>query len=235
MKIQTTLDNLSVLYEDNHLLVVNKRSGDLVQGDRTGDEPLVEIAKRYIARKYNKQGAVFLGVVHRLDRPTSGALVFARTSKALTRLNEQFAGTQVQKTYWAWVQGKLPKAYDTLSHHLVRNPKQNKSYAHPREVTGSKKAQLAYRVLKTGDRYTLIEIQLLSGRHHQIRAQLAAIGCVIKGDLKYGSARSNRDGSIHLHARRLVFVHPVTKVLIDCMGELPEDPLWTLCREGRMD
>ncbi|MDX1333528.1 MAG: RNA pseudouridine synthase, partial [Robiginitalea sp.] len=199
----STSENLQVLYEDNHLLVVNKRPGDIVQGDQTGDTPLSEVAKGYIKRKYQKPGNVFLGVVHRLDRPTSGALLLARTSKALSRMNARFKEKEVRKTYWALVSSPPPAESGRLVHWLRRNQNQNKSYAHPNEGPDRKKAVLNYRVLKALDRYYLLEIDLETGRHHQIRSQLAAIGCPIKGDLKYGFPRSNPDGSIHLHARHL--------------------------------
>ena len=188
------------MYEDNHILIVNKRPGDIVQGDRTGDIPLSEIAKQYIAKKYNKPGAVFLGVVHRLDRPTSGIVIFARTSKALARLNKLFSERKTQKTYWAVVKNAPSKTTDKLIHFLRRNPEQNKSYAYIKEVSNSKKAILMYSTIKKLDRYTLLEINIETGRHHQIRAQLAALGCPIKGDLKYGFNRSNKNGGIHLHA-----------------------------------
>lgn len=228
-KIISNKDNLQVLYEDNHLLIVNKRIGDIVQGDKTGDLPLSEIAKQYIAEKYQKPGAVFLGVVHRLDRPTSGIVVFARTSKALSRLNKLFSERKTDKTYWTIVKKKLPKDSDTLTHFLVRNPKQNKSYANLKEVPNSKKAILDYRVLKNLDHYSLLEIDLKTGRHHQIRAQLSAIDCPIKGDLKYGFDRSNKDGGIHLHARSLTFLHPVKQEELSIVAPPPDDPLWNSC------
>ena len=184
------------------MIVVNKRAGDIVQGDKTGDVPLSEIVKEYIAEKYNKPGAVFLGVVHRLDRPTSGIVVFARTSKALARLNKMFSERETEKTYWAIVKNAPPKPEDTLVHFLKRNPKQNKSYAHTKDVPEGKKAILHYKILKKLESYYLLEIGLETGRHHQIRSQLSAIGCPIKGDLKYGFDRSNTDGSIHLHAKK---------------------------------
>jgi 23S rRNA pseudouridine1911/1915/1917 synthase len=226
----STKNNLQVLFEDNHLLIVNKRPGDIVQGDKTGDTPLSEIVKEYIAKKYNKPGAVYLGVVHRLDRPTSGIVVFARTSKALARLNKLFSERETQKTYWAIVKNSPEKASDTLVHYLRRNPKQNKSYANKNEVPNSKKAILHYSILKKLDRYTLIEIELETGRHHQIRAQLSAIGCPIKGDLKYGFDRSNKDGSIHLHARRLSFMHPIKKESVSIEAAPPLDVIWDACR-----
>jgi 23S rRNA pseudouridine1911/1915/1917 synthase len=218
------------LFEDNHLIVINKRPGDIVQGDKTGDAPLSEVVKEYIAEKYNKPGAVFLGVVHRLDRPTSGIVVFARTSKALERLNKMFAERETEKIYWAIVKNTPPKSEDTLVHFLKRNPKQNKSYAHTKEVPDSKKAILHYKLLKKLDNYYLLEIALETGRHHQIRSQLSAIGCPIKGDLKYGFDRSNTDGSIHLHAKKLTLTHPVLKEKIMISAPAPEDPIWNACR-----
>jgi len=228
-KIVSNKSNLQVLYEDNHLIIVNKRAGDIVQGDKTGDKPLSEIVKEYIAEKYNKPGAVYLGVVHRLDRPTSGIIVFARTSKALPRLNKLFANKEAKKTYWAVVKNTPPKESDTLIHWLKRNPKQNKSYAHDNEVTDSKKAILDYKIIKKLHNYCALEIDLHTGRHHQIRAQLSNIGCVIKGDLKYGADRSNKDGSIHLHARKLTFIHPVKKESLTIIAPPPSDPIWNTC------
>ena len=225
-KTISTPENLQVLYEDNHLIAINKRAGDIVQGDKTGDTPLSEVVKRYIKTKQNKPGNVYLGVAHRLDRPTTGIVIFAKTSKALPRLNKLFAEKDAQKTYWAVV-NKIPdKEADTLIHWLKRNPKQNKSYSHKNEVPDSKKAVLDYKIIKQLDRYFLLEIDLKTGRHHQIRAQLAAIGCTIKGDLKYGADRSNKDGSIHLHAQSLTFIHPVRKELLQIIAPLPEDPVW---------
>ena len=226
MKVHSTPENLQVLYEDNHIIVVNKRAGDIVQGDNTGDKPLSEIVKQYIAKKYNKPGAVYLGVVHRLDRPTTGVVIFARTSKALPRLNKAFAEKETKKTYWAMVSPTPPKTNDRLTHFLKRNPKQNKSYAHIKEVPDSKKAILEYTLLKKLDRYSLLEIDLYTGRHHQIRAQLSKIGCSIKGDLKYGAKRSTPDGGIHLHARKLEFIHPVKKESMSIIAPVPNDPLW---------
>ncbi len=225
----TTPYNLQVLYEDNHIIVVNKRAGDIVQGDKTGDTPLSEIVKEYIKKKYNKPGKVYLGVVHRLDRPTTGIVLFARTSKALPRLNALFATHEAQKTYWAIVRNLPPETQDTLTHWLVRNSKQNKSYAHTKEVKGSKKATLTYTIRQELERYFLLEINLHTGRHHQIRAQLTAINCPVKGDLKYGFSRSNPDGSIHLHARALTFIHPVKKEKISIEAPLPKDPVWSAC------
>ncbi|MBA4135082.1 MAG: RNA pseudouridine synthase [Flavobacterium sp.] len=225
-KIVSTKDNLQILHEDNHIIVVNKRVGDIVQGDKTGDKPLSDVVKEYIKEKYNKPGEVFLGVVHRLDRPTTGLVVFARTSKALTRLNEMFSNRATQKTYWAVVKNKPPKAEDTLVHFLKRNPQNNTSKAHLKEVPDSKKASLDYTIIKTLDNYFVLEINLHTGRHHQIRAQLAAIGCPIKGDLKYGFDRSNPDGGIHLHARKLVITHPVTKETLVLTAPTPNDAIW---------
>lgn len=228
-KIISTPKNLQVIYEDNHLIAINKRSGDIVQGDKTGDAPLSEVVKEYIKIKNNKPGNVYLGVTHRLDRPTSGIVIFAKTSKALPRLNTLFAEKEAKKTYWAVVKNQPPKQKELLIHWLVRNTKQNKSYAHKKEVADSKKAILEYTLLKKLDHYFLLEIDLKTGRHHQIRAQLAAIGCIIKGDLKYGADRSNKDGSIHLHARTLSFVHPVKKELIDLIAEPPNEAIWNVC------
>ena len=218
---------MQVLYEDNHIIIVNKESGEIVQGDKTGDTPLSDIVKQYIKEKYQKPGEVFLGVVHRLDRPVSGLVVFARTSKALTRLNKMFAEGEVHKTYWAIV-SKSPSlgGFATAEHWLVRNEKQNKSYAYDHEVPHSKKAILKYRVLSHGDNYDLVEVQLMTGRHHQIRCQLSTMGCPIKGDLKYGAKRSNPDGSISLQSHRVEFIHPVSKEHICIEAPLPPDPLW---------
>lgn len=226
MKILSTKENLQVIYEDNHIIVVNKRVGDIVQGDKTGDKPLSEVVKEYIKDKYNKPGEVFLGVVHRLDRPTTGIVVFARTSKALTRLNEIFKNRETQKTYWALVKNKpaLPEA--TLIHYLTRNEKSNTSKAHTKEVSGSKKASLMYKIIKTLTNYTALEIDLHTGRHHQIRCQLSALGSPIKGDLKYGADRSNPDGGICLHARKLSLIHPVTKNQLEIIAPVPQDALW---------
>ena len=217
---------MRVIYEDNHIIIVNKESGEIVQGDKTGDQPLSETVKQYIKTTHNKPGNVFLGVVHRLDRPVSGVVVFAKTSKALARLNDMFREGQVHKTYWAIVQGKPGSEADTLTGWITRNEKQNKSYIHPREVRGSKQAVLKYRLLACTDRYSLLEVQLLTGRHHQIRCQLSAMGCPIRGDLKYGAKRSNPDGSISLHARRVEFIHPVSKLPIVAEATIPNDNLW---------
>lgn len=217
----------SILYEDNHLLIVNKAAGVLVQGDQTGDMPLVDLLKDYIKVKYQKAGKVFLGVVHRLDRPTSGVVVFARTSKALTRLNQQFAQREVEKTYWALVPKGLPKNQDRLEHWLIRNPKKNKSFAYDKPQNEAKKAVLQYRNYQNLDRYHVLEIALETGRHHQIRSQLSKIGFPIKGDLKYGAPRSNSDGSIDLHARKLTLIHPVKKEPITLVAPVPNRPLWS--------
>ena len=215
-----------VCYEDNHILVVNKPGGMLVQGDKTGDTPLVEHLKAYLKEKYNKPGNVFLGVVHRLDRPTSGVVVFARTSKALRRLNEQFAQRNVAKTYWALVPKGLKKNEGRLEHWLVRNAQKNKSFAHDAQISDAKKAVLSYKVSHRLDRYTLLEIELETGRHHQIRCQLAKIGFPIRGDLKYGAARSNPDGNIDLHARQLTLEHPVKKECMTFTASVPKTSLW---------
>jgi len=237
---------VEVVYEDNHIIIVSKQSGEIVQGDKTGDRPLSDVVKAYIKERYQKPGAVFLGVTHRLDRPVSGLVVFARTSKALSRLNKMFAEGKVHKTYWAIVesgklrvkseerlalqpQGEIPSAAAEgvlLTHWLTRNEQQNKSYAHDHEVAGSKKAMLRYRVVARGDRYLLLEVELLTGRHHQIRCQLSAVGLPIRGDLKYGARRSNADGSISLLSRRVEFVHPVSGQTVSAEAPLPPDPLW---------
>ena len=217
---------MDVVYEDNHLIIVNKSSSEIVQSDKTGDKPLAEMVKEYIKQKYHKPGNVFLGVVHRLDRPVSGLVVFARTSKALARLNEMFRTKEVHKTYWAIVGNCPPTEEGELVHWLVRNEKQNKSYAYDKEKPEAKKAILDYKLIGRSERYFLLEVDLKTGRHHQIRCQLAKMGCPIKGDLKYGSPRSNPDGSICLHARRVRFVHPVSKQEIDVTAPVPEGNLW---------
>lgn len=217
---------MTVLYEDNHIIIVNKSSSEIVQGDKTGDKPLVEIVKEYIKEKYHKPGNVFLGVVHRLDRPVSGVVVFARTGKALARLNEMFRTKDVHKTYWAIVANQPPAPEGELTHWLVRKEQQNKSFAYDKEVPQSKKAILDYHVIAKSDRYFLLEVDLKTGRHHQIRCQLAKMGCPIKGDLKYGAPRSNPDGSISLHARRIRFVHPVSKKEFCVEASVPSDRLW---------
>lgn len=217
---------MKVIYEDNHIIIVYKEGGEIVQGDKTGDVPLSDIVKDYIKMKYNKPGEVFLGVVHRLDRPVSGLVVFARTSKALTRLNKMFQTHDITKTYWAIV-ADAPKAPEgTLKGWIVRNEKQNKSYCHAREVANSKLAILDYKVIAHSDRYHLLEVNLHTGRHHQIRCQLSSMGCVIKGDLKYGAPRSNPDGTISLLSRKIEFIHPVSKIPISVTSPLPDDKLW---------
>ena len=217
---------MNVIYEDNHIIVVNKESGEIVQGDKTGDTPLSDCVKDYLKRKYQKPGNVFLGVVHRLDRPVSGLVVFAKTSKALSRLNEMFRKGEVHKTYWAIVKNAPKEPSGRLTHWICRNEKQNKSYAYNSEVSGSKKSVLDYRLLASGDNYHILEIRLLTGRHHQIRCQLSAMGSPIRGDLKYGAQRSNPDGSISLLSRHVEFVHPVSKELVSLDAPLPKDNLW---------
>ena len=217
---------MEVVYEDNHIIVVNKSSSEIVQGDKTGDESLSDTIKQYLKEKYAKPGNVFLGVVHRLDRPVSGLVVFAKTSKALARLNEMFRNGEVKKIYWAIVKQRPEVEECELMHYLVRNEKQNKSYAYDREVKNSKKAVLHYRLIGCSQNYSLLEVELKTGRHHQIRCQLAKIGCPIKGDLKYGFPRSNPDGSISLVARRISFIHPVSKKPIELTAPLPSDNLW---------
>ena len=217
---------MTVVYEDNHIIVVNKTASEIVQGDKTGDTPLSETVKEYIKMKYNKPGNVFLGVTHRLDRPVSGLVVFAKTGKALSRLNDMFRLGEVKKTYWAIVKERPKELEGELVHWMVRNEKQNKSYAYDKEKPNSKKAILRYKLIGHSQNYHLLEVDLQTGRHHQIRCQLAKMGCPIKGDLKYGSPRSNPDGSICLHARRVTFVHPVSKEVIDITAPLPSGNLW---------
>ena len=217
---------MQILYEDNHIIVVSKTSGEIVQGDKTGDKTLCDSVKEYIKEKYAKPGNVFLGIAHRLDRPVSGIVIFAKTSKALSRLNNMFRDGEVHKLYWAITQNMPQKEEDTLTHWIVRNEKQNKSYAYDREKPGSKKAMLHYKVISSTDNYTLLAVNLMTGRHHQIRCQLSAIGCPIKGDLKYGSRRSNKDGRISLHARTVEFVHPVSKQPMCIEAPVPDDRLW---------
>ena len=217
---------MEVVYEDNHIIIVSKRSGEIVQGDKTGDVPLSETVKQYIKTKYNKPGNVFLGVVHRLDRPVSGLVLFAKTSKALTRLNKMFHDGEVHKTYWAIVQQRPEVDEAKLTGWIVRNEKQNKSYLYDHEVQGAKKAELVYRVIAVSDRYCMLEVKLLTGRHHQIRCQLAAMGCPIKGDLKYGARRSNPDGGISLLSRSVQLIHPVSKELVSVNAPLPDEKLW---------
>ncbi|MEE4256829.1 MAG: RNA pseudouridine synthase [Bacteroidales bacterium] len=220
-----------VLYEDNHIIIVNKRASDIVQGDKTGDVPLSETVKKYIKEKYNKPGEVFLGVVHRLDRPVSGAVIFARTSKALTRLNEMIRDRKIQKIYWAVSAAMPPDIKGRLTHYLRRNQKKNMSFAYPDPGPNRLMAELDYRYLASSDNYHLLEIDLLTGRHHQIRVQLADIGCVIKGDLKYGAKRSNKDASIHLHARKIKMIHPVRKETLEVIAPVPDDPVWKFFEE----
>jgi 23S rRNA pseudouridine1911/1915/1917 synthase len=217
---------LEIVYEDNHLIIVNKACSEIVQGDKTGDPCLLDTLKAYIKEKYHKPGDVFLGCVHRLDRPTSGLVIFARTSKALSRMNEQFKDKKIKKTYWAVVDNQPPKESDTLVHYLIKNEEQNKSYAFDIPKSGSKEASLTYSLLGHSDKYYLLEIELHTGRHHQIRAQLATIGCKIKGDMKYNFPRSNKDGGIHLHARYLEFIHPVKGETVNLTAPTPNDNLW---------
>ncbi len=217
---------MEVVYEDNHIIIVNKTCREIVQGDKTGDTPLSEIVKEWLKAKYNKPGNVFIGVTHRLDRPVSGLVIFAKTSKALSRLNEMFRKGEVKKTYWAIVKNTPPQPQDTLVHYITRNEKNNKSTAHTTARSGGQRAELDYRLIATGDNYRLLEINLKTGRHHQIRCQLAKIGCPIKGDLKYGSERSNPDGGISLHARRVTFEHPVSHLTIDITAPVPVERLW---------
>ena len=224
---------LEVLYEDNHLIIVNKKTSDIIQGDKTGDTPLSEKIKEYLKDKYKKPGNVFTGVVHRLDRPVSGAVIFAKTSKALSRLNKMFEEKEVKKIYWAVVNNRPPKPQATIVHHLIRNQAKNKSKAYDHPLKGSKEASLSYRLLSSSDHYHLLEIELHTGRHHQIRSQLARIGCYIKGDLKYGFPRSNPNAGIHLHAREIEFIHPVSKKEIKVIAPLPnKDNLWKYFEEN---
>ena len=221
---------LEVLYEDNHIIAVNKKPSDIVQGDKTGDRPLGEFVKDYIKKKYNKPGEVFLGIVHRLDRPVSGVILFARTSKALSRLNELFRCKQVQKTYWAVVKNKPNPTKDILVHYLKKNQQKNKSTAFNREEDGTLKSELSYQLIKSLDNYHLLEVLPKTGRHHQIRVQLSKIGSPIKGDIKYGSDRTNKDASIHLHARKIEFIHPVKKELVSISATPPKkDSIWKAC------
>ena len=217
---------MEIVYEDNHLIIVNKACGEIVQGDRTGDEPLVETLKQWIKEKYQKPGNVFCGVIHRIDRPTSGLVVFARTSKGLSRMNELFRKGEVHKTYWAIVQNRPPKQTDTLTHWLVAHEKGNRTEVFDAPKEGAQKAVLKYRVIAESERYHLLEVELLTGRKHQIRAQLSYIGCPIKGDLKYGARRSNPGGGISLQSHRICFQHPVSKLEIDITAPVPPQPLW---------
>ncbi len=217
---------MKVLYEDNHIIIVYKEAGEIVQGDKTGDKPLSEIVKQWIKEKYQKPGNVFLGVVHRLDRPVAGLVIFAKTSKALTRLNDMFRNGDIHKTYWAIVTRPPMETEATLTDWLVRNERQNKSYAYNHQVPTAKKSILHYKVINQSERYTLLEVNLMTGRHHQIRCQLSNMNCPIKGDLKYGAPRSNPDGSICLLSRYVEFIHPVSKEKICIKSPLPEDNLW---------
>ena len=229
-KILSNKSNLQILFEDNHIIVINKRAGDIVQGDKTGDKSLSEIVKEYIKEKFNKPGNVFLGVVHRIDRPTTGIVVFAKTSKALTRLNALFAKKEVSKIYWALVKSPVKIKEGRLVHWLKKNPKNNKSSVYISEIPDSKKGVLNYKVIKELENYSLLEINLETGRHHQIRAQLSKEGLAIKGDLKYGFDRSNKDGGISLHAREIEFIHPVKNEALKITAPLPDDPLWEACK-----
>ena len=221
---------LEVLYEDNHIIAVNKKSSDIVQGDKTGDKPLSEYVKDYIKKKYNKPGEVFLGVVHRLDRPVSGVILFAKTSKALSRLNEMFREKKIQKTYWAIVKNKPQNTNDTLVHYLLKNQAKNKSLAFNREGNNALRSELSYELIHSLENYHLLEVSPKTGRHHQIRVQLAKIGCPIKGDIKYGFDRTNKDKSIHLHSRKIDFIHPVKKGPISITAPTPKDVLWKSCK-----
>jgi 23S rRNA pseudouridine1911/1915/1917 synthase len=227
--MHSTKENLEVLFEDNHIIIVNKKAGDITQGDKTGDKPLSDVVKEYVKDKYNKPGNVYIGTVHRLDRPTSGIIIFARTSKALERLNKMLRNKTIHKTYWAIVKKNPKKEKDTLVNFLKKDPKKNKSFVHKKEIEGSKKAILHYKIIKKLNHYFLLEIDLETGRHHQIRTQLSFIGSPIKGDLKYGFDRSNKDGSISLHARKIDFVHPVSKENISLIAPTPNDAIWNVC------
>ena len=227
--MNSTKENLQVLFEDNHIIIVNKRAGDITQGDKTGDKPLSDVIKEYVKEKYNKPGKVFIGTVHRLDRPTSGVVIFARTSKALERLNKMLREKTIAKTYWALVKNAPKKETDTLINFLKKDTKKNKSFVYKKEIEGRKKAILHYKILKKLENYSLIEVDLETGRHHQIRTQLSHIGSAIKGDLKYGFPRSNKDGSISLHARKINFIHPVSKEEITITAATPKDVVWNAC------
>lgn len=226
---------MQVLYEDNHIIIVNKAPGEIVQGDKTGDEPLVETIRRWLKEKYNKPGNVFCGVVHRLDRPVAGVVVFAKTSKALARLNEMFRMGQVHKTYWAITRNMPPQREALLTHYITTTERNNKSYASSAPKSGAKEARLSYRHIASSDRYHLLEVNLMTGRKHQIRVQLSAIGCPIKGDLKYGDKRSNSDGSISLMARHVEFEHPVSHQQISVTAPVPDDVLWQALTENIND
>jgi 23S rRNA pseudouridine1911/1915/1917 synthase len=228
--MNSTKENLQVLFEDNHIIIVSKRAGDITQGDKTGDKPLSDVVKEYVKDKYNKPGLVFIGTVHRLDRPTSGIVIFARTSKALERLNKMLRDKVIHKTYWALVKNPPKKTSDTLINFLKKDTKKNKSFVYKKEIEGSKNAILHYNVIKKLENYFLVEIDLETGRHHQIRAQLSHIGSPIKGDLKYGFPRSNKDGSISLHARKIRFTHPVSKEDIEITAATPKNIIWDACK-----
>ena len=215
-----------VLYEDNHLIIINKKPSEIVQGDKTGDIPLSEIIKEYLKEKYSKQGNVYIGVVHRVDRPVSGCVIFAKTDKALSRMNKLIQDRKIRKIYWAVVKNKPPKENGQLVHYLLKNEKQNKSYSVKPDVKGASKAEMEYKIIGKSDNYYLLEVELQTGRHHQVRAQLAEIGCAIKGDLKYGFPRSNPDASIHLHARKVEFLHPIKKEKISVIAPPPIEPVW---------
>jgi 23S rRNA pseudouridine1911/1915/1917 synthase len=229
--MESKIEN-NILFEDNHLIVINKQSGEIVQGDKTGDEPLSETVKKYIKTKYNKPGDVFLGTPHRIDRPTSGIVIFAKTSKSLARLNKMFQQKEIQKTYWAIVKNEPPQKEATLIHFLKKNEAKNKSVAKLQDFDGAKRAELTYKVIHQFQQYFLLEILPKTGRHHQIRVQLASIGCPIKGDLKYGFSRSNKDASISLHARKIAFIHPVQKELLEITAPAPSnDVMWNAANE----
>jgi len=222
---------LEVIYEDNHIIAVNKKAGDIVQADKTGDAPLSDTIKAYIKQRYDKPGDVFLGTIHRIDRPTTGIILYARTSKGLSRMNELFSSKKIHKTYWAIVENKPAADSGTLIHTLKKNEVQNKSYVVPESDKLGKKAVLHYKLVASSDRYHLLEVELETGRHHQIRVQLSKIECSIKGDLKYGAARSNKDGSISLHARSIRFEHPIKKTELRLVAKVPNDPLWKYFEE----
>jgi len=224
-------DSLEVLYEDNHVIVINKKTGDIVQGDKTGDKPLSEVISDYLSQKYQKPGKAYVGIVHRLDRPVSGVVLFAKTSKGLSRMNEIVKERKIQKRYWAIVLNAPPKDEDRLINYLYKNEKQNKSYVTDSEHIGATRAELAYKLIASSDRYHLLEVELHTGRHHQIRVQLSNIGCIIKGDVKYGASRTNPDGSIGLHARLLAFEHPVSHLPISVVANVPDEVLWKFFEE----
>ncbi len=226
--MQANSSTMTILYEDNHLIAINKTTSEIVQGDKTGDKPLSDTIKHYLKDKYQKPGNVFVGVIHRLDRPVSGVVLFAKTSKSLARMNEMFKNHEVKKSYWAIIKKMPIEQQATLTHYLVRNEKQNKSFAFDKEQKDSQLAILHYTLKATSDRYALLEVDLETGRHHQIRCQLAKIGCPIKGDLKYGFPRSNEDGGISLHAHSISFIHPVTKEPVSLSAPVPEEKLWKM-------